>query len=334
GVSFRQLVDGLGVGRDLSTSPLVQAVLALQSVDAGVPAFGGVAVERMDVPHRVSPFDLRLVATVDEGGGDAGAGGLRGFLEFSTDVFEAGTAERLLGFWRCVLEELAFGDLDRLAGSVPLMGADERRVLLEKFGNAGGAAVELAGAGGLSLVGLFDCSCELFPDRVALSFGERELTYRELDAASRRVAHRLSVAGVGAGDMVGLWAGPGFELVIGMLAVLRVGAAYVPVSPELPTERAEHVLADSGAVVLLSAGRGWPEHPNVVLLEGWESGPLAPVVPVADDSAAYVIYTSGTTGSPKGVVIEHRNVVRLFTHGVKEYGLGPEDVWTLFHSYS
>lgn len=174
-----------------------------------------------------------------------------------------------------------------------------------------------------------------FADRVALTYPGRALTYRELNARSDAVAHELIGRGVRVGSMVALSVERTPELVIGLIGILKAGAAYVPIDPSYPARRIERILQDSAVDLLVTDSRvsnsGIGAVRRVLLDQLDVDGPAASVA-MSDDSGAYVIYTSGSTGTPKGVVVEHRNVVRLFSQTQQWFDFGPDDVWTLFHS--
>lgn len=183
-------------------------------------------------------------------------------------------------------------------------------------------------------------------DRIALSTPDEAISYGELDARSERLARRLTDLGVGPDVLVGLCARRGPEAVVGMLGILKAGGAYVPVDPDYPAQRVESLLADS-AVPLVVAARDTSDvigtrHPSVVWIDGDEVVVGPDVVKVeqedrpdpADSNLAYVIYTSGTTGTPKGVAVEHRNVVRLFEQTDPWFCFDHHDTWALFHSIS
>ncbi|MFB7780985.1 amino acid adenylation domain-containing protein [Streptomyces bauhiniae] len=180
------------------------------------------------------------------------------------------------------------------------------------------------------------------PHAIAITADRTELTYRELLEDAEVVARGLVTAGVRSGDLVALVLPRGAEQALTMLAVLLAGAAYLPVDPAVPAERLSFLLADSGARWAVLPDEPAPSHPG---LEGFEGQVLrgsrlrtaasgVPLPAVALDSPAYCIYTSGTTGRPKGVVISHRNVVRLLHNDRFPFSFGSSDVWTLFHSYA
>ncbi|MFF5965047.1 amino acid adenylation domain-containing protein [Streptomyces collinus] len=175
------------------------------------------------------------------------------------------------------------------------------------------------------------------PDRVAVTDGTTALTYRELDERAARLASGLRARGVVVGDRVGVCLDRTAELVVTLLAVLKAGAAYVPVDPAYPAERLAHTARDAELGVLITRLSSFPEVPGCASVTPDDLLDAAP--PTAEalsspspDAPAYVIYTSGSTGRPKGVVVPHRNVIALTDATRDEYGLGSDDVWTWFHS--
>jgi amino acid adenylation domain-containing protein len=177
------------------------------------------------------------------------------------------------------------------------------------------------------------------PEDVALSDEVTALTYGELDEHSDRLSGALRRAGVAAGDRVGVCLSPGVDLVVALLAVLKAGAAYVPLDLHSPAERLRYIAGDAGLSVVVAEPGEFPAHEGLrvlhpaALLEAPAEDPRDDVAArgCADD-AAYVIYTSGSTGRPKGVVVPHRNVAALLAATQADMRLGPADVWTLFHS--
>ncbi|MET1072477.1 MAG: amino acid adenylation domain-containing protein, partial [Umezawaea sp.] len=188
---------------------------------------------------------------------------------------------------------------------------------------------------GSSLVDLFARRRAEFPERVAVVDGDRALTYADLDRESDLWAGALRSAGAAPGTLVGLCADRSAGLVAMLLGILKTGAAYVPLDPAYPKARLEFVVSDAGCRVI--AGQA----PFADLFTGVDATYVAqpatsppPRTPVDGDDPAYVIYTSGSTGTPKGVVVSHHNVVRLFESTEEDFGLGAQDVWTLFHSFA
>ncbi|MEV3982675.1 amino acid adenylation domain-containing protein [Nonomuraea sp. NPDC049758] len=176
------------------------------------------------------------------------------------------------------------------------------------------------------------------PDRIAVTCGAEEITYGDLDARADRLACLLQAAGTGPGVLVGLCADRGIDLVAGLLAILKAGGAYVPIDPGYPAGRIAYLLEDSGVRTVVTtsgvAGRLGGVLPGEVVLADTEPPEGRPAATARDEDLAYVIYTSGSTGAPKGVLVEHRNVVRLLERTEQWFGFGDDDVWTLFHSVS
>ncbi|GLZ39082.1 amino acid adenylation domain-containing protein [Actinokineospora sp. NBRC 105648] len=193
-----------------------------------------------------------------------------------------------------------------------------------------------AGPPGRTLPGLAEASARAHPDRIAVSAPDGELTHRELHARADLVAAALRHAGVGPDVAVPLVADTGLDLVVGLLGILKAGGAYLPVDPAAPTDRIHLLVNDSGAPVALAttATAGLLAHP-ALLVDALEPVPDTPLArPVQETDLAYVIHTSGSTGVPKGVRVEHRQVVRLFEQTDRWFGFTADDVWTMFHSAS
>ncbi|PKW14739.1 amino acid adenylation domain-containing protein [Saccharopolyspora spinosa] len=230
-------------------------------------------------------------------------------------------------------------------GRIDLLSAEERDRILNEWN----APIADAGAPPAApLPQLFEEQAQRTPDSVAVTFGAQNLTYAELDARANQLAHHLIDHGVGPEQLVALALPRSLELVVALLAVLKAGAAYLPLDPEHPAERIRYVIGDAQPTVLISdaehAAR-LPDGITRILLDdpveveeisrhsqrdpkAGERGPLTP------EHAAYVIYTSGSTGQPKGVSIPHHNVVRLFSATQPWFSFDGNDVWTLFHSYA
>ena len=334
---FERLVEELSPGRDRSRAPLVQVVFQLLNAPVEPVEVPGLAVSLERVEGRTAKFDL-VVNLREEGDG------FRGLVNYSTDLFDPTTVERLIGHYRTLLGAAA-AEPDRRVSALDLLTPAERHQLA--FEQAGRGLV-FPVRGGLGE--RFAARAAERPDAVAVVAGDLQLSYGELARRSAALAARLRAAGVGPEVRVGLCCERSAELVVAILAVLRAGGAYVPIDPRYPEERQAFLLGDSGAALVLadaaSAGRLPPDGPPVLVLDaaaaaagrsaaGGETGEPARVEPAVDPrQAAYVIYTSGSTGKPKGVVVTHGNVVRLLDATAAEFGFGPDDVWTLFHSYA
>ncbi|MCB5183570.1 amino acid adenylation domain-containing protein, partial [Streptomyces antimicrobicus] len=196
-----------------------------------------------------------------------------------------------------------------------------------------------------TLVSVFEERVAVAPEAVALSFEGVSLSYGELNARANRLARLLVARGAGPEGFVGLALPRGVDLIVGLLAVVKSGAAYVPMDPDYPADRLAYMVADASPALVVTVGSvdlsGVAD--GVVQLRLDDAAVVAELaaagegdlgVELSPSSPAYVIYTSGSTGRPKGVVVPHGNVVRLFTRTEGWFGFGSDDVWTLFHSYA
>ena len=179
---------------------------------------------------------------------------------------------------------------------------------------------------------LFEEQVDRTPDAIALIVGERSFSYRELDGRANQLARQLRSCGVEPETLVGVAIERSHEMVVALLATLKAGGAYVPIDPGYPRQRIAHVLDDAQTSVLLTTSRNRPQMPEVstcIVADGGEAGPIAAqstermASSVASHNLAYVLYTSGSAGKPKGVMVEHRNVVNLFTGMDRAIGSDP-----------
>ncbi|HYO11935.1 MAG TPA: condensation domain-containing protein, partial [Thermoanaerobaculia bacterium] len=296
---FERLVEELQPVRDLSRSPLFQVLLVLQTAPT-VLELPGLRLDLLEVESGIAKFDLTFSLTET-------AGGLELSLEYDRDLFDAATVRRMSEHLRTLLEGLT-GNPDLRLSELPLLTEAERIQLLEW--NATAADYDLEA----SLHELIARQVERTPEAVAVCFEGAELAYGELWARAGRLAGRLRGQGVGPEVRVGISAERSLELVVGLLAILRIGGAYVPVDPGYPQERIAYLLEDSQVALLLDA-------------EGLADGPGEAVAPVAvdPDNLAYVIYTSGSTGKPKGAMNTHRGIVNRLLWMQERYGLTADD---------
>ncbi|MGK5728605.1 amino acid adenylation domain-containing protein [Streptomyces sp. URMC 124] len=180
----------------------------------------------------------------------------------------------------------------------------------------------------------FAAAAAAWPERIAVSDGRRELTYAELDRAANRLAHRLTALGAGPEQLVALCSTRTVDLVVGVLGILKSGAGYLPLDPRYPLERLRATVTDAGC--RLAVGDDVPDLGLTSVAPAQDDladePDTAPAGGAEPGNVAYVIYTSGSTGKPKGVVVTHANAARLFTVTAGDFGFGPDDVWTMFHS--
>nr|WP_155924947.1 non-ribosomal peptide synthetase [Mycolicibacterium sp. CBMA 234] len=339
-VPFEVLVERLKPTRSLTHHPLVQVLLAWQNFawqdsDAAGLTLGDLTVEPMPVDTRTARMDLTF--TLSERWNEAGEpAGIGGSVEFRTDVFDESTVETLVDRWQRVVAALT-ADPTRMLSMVDVLDQDEH-TLLDEVGNR--AVLTQSAPSQESIAAVFAEQVQRTPDAAAVTFEGRSLTYRELDEAANRAANVLVAKGVGAGQRVALLLPRSDEAIVAMVAVVKTGAAYVPIDPAVPLSRMQFVLGDSRPIAAITTAdltdRLAGQDLSIIDirdLDGAAAGPglgAAVAGPGADD-VAYIIYTSGTTGTPKGVAIPHRNVIRLLETLDLDMDLSGQ-VWSQCHS--
>ncbi len=327
---FEKLVAELALERDMSRAPLSQVKLTLQNTEQPNLNLDGLQVNEFDVENGIVKVDLQLMLHEVEGR-------LEGALYYATDLYESATAQRILGHLEVLLKSIA-ANPDRAICELPLMSEAERDQLLKRWNNT-----ETAYREALFVHQMFQRQAELNPDAVALIFDNQQMSYGDLNRKANRLAHFLRREGVGPESIVAVYLDRSMELVVALIAVLKAGAAYVPIDTGYPVERAAYMLKDAAAKVVISKeemretvdGLGL----EVVSVdrdreEIDEQSEEEPCVEVSGENVAYVIYTSGSTGKPKGVCVTHNDLICLFKATERWFNFDHNDVWTLFHSYA
>ncbi|MEU3566649.1 amino acid adenylation domain-containing protein, partial [Kitasatospora sp. NPDC006786] len=258
-------------------------------------------------------------------------------ISYDKGLFRHAEVERLVGHFVELLSSLV-ADPTALVGELEMLSAAELRALSAEWGGGGARVDDAATLHGLVAERAREC-----PDAVAVVFGEQSLTYGELNARANRLAHHLTGRGITAGALVGVCLERGPDLVVALLGVLKAGGAYVPLDPEYPADRLAFLVQDTSAPVVVTRAELLDRLPQAgfvpvcvdsdqeLIAQEPEGDPVSSATP---DDLAYVIYTSGSTGVPKGVLVEHRSVVNRLRGTDGDFGFGPEDVWTLFHSFA
>ena len=309
---FEKLVEELQPDRDTSHPPIFQTLFVLQENLSDDIEFQGLQATPIDFELGSAKFDLSLFMVEFNDG-------LTASIEYNTDLFTAATIERLLGHLDNLLHSIAANPC-RAISRLPLLGTDERQQVLVEF-NA--STMEVSPQRVHSLV---EAQAAATPDRIALSCGAAELTYAELNRRANRLARALGAAGVAPGMLVAICANRGINTATGVLAVLKAGAAYVPIDPNYPRERVAYMLEDCKAATLLSESALLdqlpPHHCPTVCLDqfDWNSGDGKDLGSTAGE-LVYVIYTSGSTGKPKGVELGHAGLSNLIQWQSQQPGL-------------
>ncbi|MFJ1449355.1 amino acid adenylation domain-containing protein [Bacillus halotolerans] len=340
---FERLVEVLNPARSRATHPLFQVMLAFQNTpDAELSLPGTESSLRI---HSVGSAKFDLTLEISESRLDDGTpNGLEGLLEYSTDLFKRETvqalADRLLR-----LLEAAEADPDQEIGRLDILAPEERSITVTDWQSVSEKIPQAC------LPDLFEKQAALSPDSIAVVYEDKAMSYMELNERANRLARLLISKGVGPEQFVALALPRSLDMTVSLLAVLKAGAAYLPLDPDYPADRIAFMLSDARPAFIITSSQAENQIPpaenvqNIVLddpelrekLKTYS--PLNPdntdrIRPLSPYSTAYVIYTSGSTGVPKGVMIPHQNVTRLFGATDHWFHFGSDDVWTMFHSYA
>ncbi|MEV0333455.1 amino acid adenylation domain-containing protein [Nocardia sp. NPDC050717] len=300
---FEQVVEAIDPPRTRAYHPLFQVVLtAAAPVDTTA---ADLVVEPVESSLTPAKFDLQLTMS------DPAADTIALAITYATDLFDRETIE------------LFVHTLERIARAV---AADPTATVGDIDLAAPAASPAASRLDHRTLNDLFDIAAHRHASAVAVRAGATTLTYRELDARSAALARRLVAAGAGPERRVVIRVGRGAELIVAILAVVRSGAAYVPIDPDAPRERIDYLSADARPVCVIEDG---------LVVRPTRAGAGADRVrggQARAENLAYVIYTSGSTGAPKGVAVEHRQIVALLERSRRALATRASDVWALFHS--
>lgn len=312
---FEELVEKLGIRRDMSRGPLYDVLFTLQSMTLSEAYSSDIYTSGLRfIPYAfnngTSKFDMSFNAIQYEKH-------LKVEIEYCTKLFKKDTVERFAAHFLRILEQITVNPGLRL-DEIELLGAEEREQLLYTFNNT-----NVKYTGDKMAHNLFEEQARRTPDNIALVFGDIRWTYGELDKNADTIAGLLMEKGVRKGSIVGIMAKRSPELFAGILGILKAGGAYLPIDPEYPEARVRYMIEDSGAEILLTE-RNLKEktkfNGEIVFLEeiSFCQCPTTEIKPICrPDDLAYIIYTSGSTGNPKGVLIEH-GALKNFVQGMPE----------------
>jgi amino acid adenylation domain-containing protein len=322
---FGRLVERLKIRPVANRHPLFDITFSFQNIPNTDYSIPDLAVNMLDIPQATSKFDLSLH------GFESGEG-LRFVFEYDTDLFTNETIQRFITYFRRLVQEV-LRQPGRKVREIEMLSEEEKKEQLQGMQELPVTYPDL------SIGQKFAKAAATFPDHIAIVQNDNQLTYSELDRQAGLLAQHLKEQGVVRGNIVGIMAERSMDSVIGILAILKAGAAYLPIDPGYPKERVDFMLRDSNVQFVLKA-RGTVVGSTGILLIDIDrersSGEWSPDTETSQpaDDCAYVIYTSGTTGRPKGVLVTHRNVVRLLFNSCLPFSFSEKDTWTLFHSLS
>ncbi|SDJ34612.1 amino acid adenylation domain-containing protein, partial [Rhodococcus triatomae] len=332
-IPFERLVEVLAPVRSTAHTPLFQVALFFQNHAPAEFTLPGLTVSTMPVLPDVAAFDLQVVLseldTSEPRSHGSGAGSVTAEFNYATDLFDESTVRELARQFVRVLE-VATTNPSVSVGDIELVDRAARDAALARWNDT---ARDVTPS---TLPELFAAQVARTPDATALIAGDRTLSYAEFDAASNRLAHYLIGRGVGPESRVAVLMRRSLDLVVAMYAVVKTGAAYVPVDPDHPSDRVGYVLDSAAPACVLSTFDDRVEVAGDVVeidlldLSAFGDEPVTDadrLAPLRADNAAYVIYTSGSTGKPKGVAVTHRAIVNQLAWIQSEYRLTPADVY-------
>ncbi len=326
--SFDRLVEDLELKRDVSRNAIFDVMLTLQNVGDDVLLFN---IEEnatniiTDSGSTTSKFDLEF--SFQE------VGSYLSFqIVYNTDVYDEGMIKMMMVHFKQLLNSL-LSNPDLSIDSVPYLNKGEKSQLLE-----GLDATDVAYPENKNIIDLFDIQIIENPNAVAVELDDRQLTYKELDVLSNQLAHYLLENGVQKEELIPICVERSIDMIVGILGILKSGAAYVPIDPSFPEERISYIINDTKSRLIISnLDVKSFENKEIINLDSFEYSNFSQTkvdTKIDVNQLAYVIYTSGTTGAPKGVLLEHQNVVRLLFNDGALFDFSHEDVWTMFHSFS
>ena len=300
---FEKLVEELQPGRDMSHTPIFQAVFILQNAPGRPAAFDQLEATGVSVGHGHSKFDLTL-ATWET------ANGLGGLFEFNTDLFERRTIETLASHFSALLTGLV-ANPQQAVSRIPLIDSAERHRLLVELNDTTSIYPRDA-----TIQQAFESQVNKTPEHVALVCNEDTLTYAELNQRANQLAHYLREHNVGPDTPVGIYLDREINTVVAILAILKAGGAYLPLDPSYPAERLQFMLEDSDAPVVISLSSMLLNTDGRIRIDldklDLSGQPVDnPPCSANGTNLAYIIFTSGSTGQPKGTLIENHSVLRL-----------------------
>ena len=301
---FEELIEDIDIQRDISRNPLFDVMLAVQNNERVDLVFNNEKAEYINLENNIAKFDLTF--NIYEN-----AKNFNITLDYCTDLYKKLTAESILKHFKYIIMQV-IDNPEILISDIKIATEIECNEIIKVFNNTYSDYPK-----NTTVHELFEEQVKKTPENLAIIFKDKKLTYKELNEKANKLAIKLREKGVKADSVVAIIAEKSIEMIIGIIATLKAGGAYLPIDSEYPLDRIEYILEDSKPLVLLGKVNGINKinFNGSVLdinkeIEGWEDCPNIKNINVCTD-LAYIIYTSGTTGKPKGVLIENRNIVRL-----------------------
>ncbi|AYF81299.1 non-ribosomal peptide synthetase [Bacillus thuringiensis] len=324
---FEELVEVLALPREASKNPLFDTMFVMENVDISDIKLNGLKINPCNVDYPFAKFDMTVSAKEHHGK-------LTFRWEYVRNLYKKKTIELFTEHYVEILNSIV-RDLDQKISDINMLTKKEQIKLSDELKEIK-REYPLHG----TLQRLFEKQVETNPEKVAVVYEDKSLTYKELNERANQLAHTLQARGIGRECIVGIMVDRSIEMMVGILGVLKAGGAYLPIDSNSPHERIQFMLEDSQSEIILTQTHLIEKlsHRYSVLdlqnPESYSNDHSNPEIINQANDLAYIIYTSGSTGKAKGVLVTHYNVIRLFTATDHWYGFNAKDVWTLFHSYA
>lgn len=330
-LSFDRIVEEINPERNLSYSPVFQVMFIFdEAADSPVIQLPGTKSSQIDIHSQTSKFDITLYMWER-------STGLEAILEYNTSLFSEATIQAMLSHYQVILEG-AVNSPTTAVSALPLLPKQEIDSLLAY---SKGPAIKLPENDCIHTI--FEAQVEKTPHACALCFEDESLTYQEINERANQLSNYLLRQNVHVGDMVGIMVERSTDMVVAMMATLKVGAAYVPMDPAYPQERLRYMADDARLAMVITQQKYSSIVPDTkqvqldverVLINHESTAAISTRVPSSSHHIAYVIYTSGSTGKPKGVMVEHQNAANFFSGMDLQVGTDKPGVWLAVTSIS
>ncbi len=324
---FEELIDKLNITRDLSRNPLFDVMFSMQNMDEGELQIEGLKFKPYEISNNIAKFDITITAIeLNET--------IVLSLNYCTKLFNKQTIENMSKHLANILSSIANNTNLRLS-ELEMLSEQEKHQLLVEFNDTKAEYPK-----DKTIYQLFEQQAAETPDDIAVTYGEEAITYKELDTSSNQLARTLREKGAKPNSIVAIIVDRSFEMIIGIMGILKAGAAYLPIDPEYPEDRIRYILEDSKTKLLLTQSKYIDkvefagEKLNLESKQCYtnEGTKLDNVNSPKD--LAYILYTSGSTGNPKGVMIEHESAVNTLTETERNFPVAKEDVYLLKTTYT
>ncbi len=324
---FEELIDKLNITRDLSRNPLFDVMFSMQNMDSHEIQIEELNFKPYEIDNNIAKFDMTITAAeLDKTIGVN--------LNYCTKLFNKQTIENMSKHLANILSSIA-NNINLRLSELEMLSEQEKHQLLVEFNDTKAEYPK-----DKTIYQLFEQQAAETPDDIAVTYGEEAITYKELDTSSNQLARTLREKGAKPNSIVAIIVDRSFEMIIGIMGILKAGAAYLPIDPEYPEDRISYILEDSKTELLLTQNKyiDKVEFAGEILnLESKQSyaneGTKLDNVNSPKD-LAYILYTSGSTGNPKGVMIEHESAVNTLTETERNFPVAKEDVYLLKTTYT